>query len=263
MNIAFCLFKYFPFGGLQTDFLAIAKKCQQRGHNIEVYTRSWQGDIPEGFNINIIKASAFTNIGKDVAYVQRLKRCLPQKSLIVGFNKMPNLDVYFAADSCYAARVKNVSHWKKKVSRRHREKLRLEANLFHLSQTHIMFIAPQQLRDFQKFYSVEQKNLLPPGISSHLMNHHRQKKNKQQFLSELGVNEDTFLILMVGSGFSTKGVDRSLKALRSLPENLRNKTHLAIAGKGKEKAFAIWQNNCKLITKLLFWAHVQMLTNSI
>ena len=43
MQLAFVLYKYFPFGGLQRDFMRIALKCQARGHAIRVYTPIWEG----------------------------------------------------------------------------------------------------------------------------------------------------------------------------------------------------------------------------
>ena len=54
MRLAFCLFKYFPYGGLARDFLRIAQLCQQQGHSIDVYTMEWRGDIPKGFNVNFL-----------------------------------------------------------------------------------------------------------------------------------------------------------------------------------------------------------------
>ena len=61
LKLAFCLYKYFPYGGLQRDFLKIALVCQQRGHEIKVYTLSWKGDVPEGIDVTIVPVSAFTN----------------------------------------------------------------------------------------------------------------------------------------------------------------------------------------------------------
>jgi UDP-glucose:(heptosyl)LPS alpha-1,3-glucosyltransferase len=54
MRIAFCLYKYFPFGGLQRDFLRVALACQARGHAIRVYTLEWRGDIPAGFELVLV-----------------------------------------------------------------------------------------------------------------------------------------------------------------------------------------------------------------
>ena len=35
-TLAFCLYRYFPYGGLQRDMLRIALACRQRGHKIAV-----------------------------------------------------------------------------------------------------------------------------------------------------------------------------------------------------------------------------------
>ena len=36
MIVAFCLYKYFPFGGLQRDFMRIAQTVAARGHHVRV-----------------------------------------------------------------------------------------------------------------------------------------------------------------------------------------------------------------------------------
>jgi UDP-glucose:(heptosyl)LPS alpha-1,3-glucosyltransferase len=42
-KIALLLFKYFPYGGLQKDFLGVADELISRGHILKVFTRSWEG----------------------------------------------------------------------------------------------------------------------------------------------------------------------------------------------------------------------------
>lgn len=64
MNLAFCLYKYFPFGGLQRDFLRIATECQSRGHHVRVYTQSWDGDKPSGFEIIIVPVTSKRIMGE-------------------------------------------------------------------------------------------------------------------------------------------------------------------------------------------------------
>ena len=49
MKLAFCLFNYFPFGGLQRDFFHIAEVCRNRGHEIHVFTMKWEGEMPRDF----------------------------------------------------------------------------------------------------------------------------------------------------------------------------------------------------------------------
>ena len=47
-KIAILLYRYFPYGGLQKDFLEIAKELQSRDILLKVFTRTWEGNIPEG-----------------------------------------------------------------------------------------------------------------------------------------------------------------------------------------------------------------------
>lgn len=44
-TLLFCLFKYFPYGGLQRRFIQIATACQARGAVIHVLTFEWEGAI--------------------------------------------------------------------------------------------------------------------------------------------------------------------------------------------------------------------------
>lgn len=43
MQLALVLYKYFPLVAC-SDFMRIALECQQRGHQIRVYTLIWEGD---------------------------------------------------------------------------------------------------------------------------------------------------------------------------------------------------------------------------
>jgi UDP-glucose:(heptosyl)LPS alpha-1,3-glucosyltransferase len=46
------------------------------------------------------------------------------------------------------------------------------------------------------------------------------------------------MLLMVGSAFQTKGVDRAIRAVANLPEDLRNRVRMFIIGRGKIRAFS-------------------------
>ena len=54
LKIAFCLFAYRPFGGLQRDFYRIAQICAGRDHSVDVYTMEWQGEIPGNLNVHVL-----------------------------------------------------------------------------------------------------------------------------------------------------------------------------------------------------------------
>jgi len=54
---------------------------------------------------------------------------------------------------------------------------------------------------------------------------------------EFGLTAEDKILLMVGSGFERKGLDRAILGLASLPAELRSKTYLLVVGEGNEKKF--------------------------
>ena len=103
-KLALLLFRYFPYGGLQKDFLGISKELVTRGHIVKVYTRSWEGDIPENIDVVEIGEKGLSNYSKNKNYVSEVMKSLKNfmPNIVFGFNKMTGLDLYFAADTCFA-----------------------------------------------------------------------------------------------------------------------------------------------------------------
>lgn len=71
MRVAFCLYKYFPFGGLQRDFMRIAQTVAARGHQVRVYTQSWEGECPDNFELIRVPVKSRTNHGRNAEYYAR------------------------------------------------------------------------------------------------------------------------------------------------------------------------------------------------
>ncbi|MGR9073556.1 MAG: glycosyltransferase family 1 protein, partial [Gammaproteobacteria bacterium] len=106
MRLAFCLFKFFPYGGLARDFIRIAELCRRKGHSVTVYAMEWRGEVPEGFTVNVMPARHWSNHRRNKLFIDALLPRLEGEKfdLVIGFNKMPGLDVYYAADPCYMAK---------------------------------------------------------------------------------------------------------------------------------------------------------------
>ena len=87
---------------------------------------------------------------------------------IVGFTKIPGLDVYYAGDPCYAARVDETKGWLYKLLPRYRGFKRQETAVFAPGNTtEILLIAHQEKQKFIQYYGTEADrfHLLPPGIN--------------------------------------------------------------------------------------------------
>ena len=242
MRLLFCLFKYFPYGGLQRDFKQIAEICQNRGHSVHVYTMTWQGDVPEGFQVTEFHPRGLTNHKQCLNFTKQVSERLVRErfDLVIGFNKMPYLDIYYAADPCYQAKVKAHKSFISRFSRRYRTYVALEKAVFNpKAENHILLISEKEKKQFKRYYHTQEKRFhrLQPGISRDRLPGKNAGTIRAQVRTELQIREDSYMLLMIGSGFQTKGLDRSLLALASLPDILKRKSKLVVIGQGKSKPF--------------------------
>lgn len=240
MKIAFCLHKYFPYGGQQRDFRRIALACQQRGHQIVVYTFEWQGEICPGFDIVLVPKQGRSNHHRNHNFSQWVRHHRQQHpvDLLVGFNKMPGLDVYFAADVCYAEKTAREKGWLYKLTPRYRSYIQAESAVFAPSATtEILALTTQQISQFSAHYHTPpgRFHLLAPGIDRPEDTLDRREEFRTQTREKLGIKD--LLLLQVGSDFRRKGVARSLAALAALPEEVKTRIQFWIVGADKPDAF--------------------------
>jgi glycosyltransferase involved in cell wall biosynthesis len=159
---------------------------------------------------------------------------------LVGFNKMPGLDVYFAADPCYEDKARTLRNPLYRLSGRYRHFAAYERAVFGAeSRTEILMISPLQMPLFQKYYGTPDArlHLLPPGIAADRRAPANAAAIRAEFRSEFGLQENDLLLLQIGSGFKTKGLDRSLKALAALPQTLARRCRLIAIGDDDPKLF--------------------------
>ena len=170
MQLAFVLYKYFPFGGLQRDFMRIALECQRRGHSIRVYTLIWEGEVPEGFEVQVAPVKAFFNHRRNEKLLSWMQADLAKRPVdrLIGFNKMPGLDVYYAADGCYEDKAQNLRHSLYRYWGRYKHFADYERAVFGRdAKTEILMISEVQQPLFIKHYDtpLARFHLLPPGIA--------------------------------------------------------------------------------------------------
>lgn len=244
MQLAFVLYKYFPYGGLQRDFMRIARICQQRGHQIRVYTLIWEGDVPDGFEVLIAPVKAFSNHRRNEKFSAWVKKDLQRRPVdrLVGFNKMPGLDLYYAADPCFEDKAQNLRNPLYRYSGRYKHFADYERAVFSPAVgTQILMISEVQKPLFMKHYRTpeERFHLLPPGIAADRRAPPDAAQQRAALRAEFGLADTDLLLLQVGSGFKTKGLDRSIAALAALPPSLRQRTRLMVIGQDDGKPFKL------------------------
>lgn len=242
MKFAFCLYRYFPFGGLQRDFLRIAKACIARGHSVDVFTMKWEGPLDPTVPVHLIPVSGWQNHVKCRRFIKKLPTYLDQKryDAIVGFNKMPNLTIYFAADICYQSKLMQKQYKWYPLLPRHREFMRWERTVFsRQSKTHILSLSSIQENEYRRCYQtpVSRFHALPPGIARDRIRPDNANDIRAAMRHTFHLHDSDFLLLMIGSGFKTKGLDRALSALASLPIPLKQRSFLYVIGDDRDRSF--------------------------
>ncbi len=257
MDFVFCLYVYFPFGGLQRDFLKIASTAMERGHTVRVLTMDWQGEKPAGMDVQLMPHSAVSNHRLCQKFTRTVTAILSEISCdaVVGFNKMPGLDVYYAADSCYQARMRATRSSAYRLMGRYRTYAGFEKAVFSpQSKTEILLLSLQEKQKFIDCYGTpeERFHLLPPGISKDRFRPTNANSIRDDLRTEFGLSEDHIMLLMVGSAFQTKGVDRAIRAVANLPEALRCRVRLFVLGRSKIDAFSSLAKKMNLADQVNF-----------
>jgi len=238
MKIAFCLFKYSPYSGLSLDFLRILEECQKRGHDTHVFVSEWRGERPEGVQVTVLEppkfSLKFSNHAQNEQFHNKLEAELKKQTfdVVVGFNKMPGLDLYYGADGCYVDKSTQYPPIYT-LTRRYKARCSFEEAVFGLtSRTLILSLSAQQKSEYQTHYFTpdDRFHLLPPTLDASFSPITDRFAQREKLRVELDLPVNDLLLMFIGSGFRTKGLDRAIDALASLSTNLRERTSLIVVG---------------------------------
>ena len=202
----------------------------------------WEGQYHPQIKVNIVPTTGISNHAKVESYYNNIRPYLKKKQFdcVVGFNRIPDLDIYFAADICYLEKIKSQRTIFSLLTPRYRLFTRFERALFApQSKTEIIYLSKLQKSGYQKIYHTPDNKFhyAPPGVNKHLLESITNSNQRDTVRNELNISGTEYFLLMIGSNFKTKGVARSIKALASLSDPLREKTFLAIIGYGKEQRY--------------------------
>ncbi|MDD4818473.1 MAG: glycosyltransferase family 4 protein [Victivallaceae bacterium] len=258
MKIAAVIYKFFPYGGVQLDFLRIVEELLSRGHSVEVFATQWEGELPPHVGLHLVEVGGNSNHAKMFDFGRRAAALTANGDfdLVFGVNRVPGLDVYFAGDNCFKARSVRERSWLYRLMPRCRTYCKLEESVFARGgKCRIMLIVPGQQPDFELFYHTEPSRfvLLPPGIPPDRCRPDNAAGIRAAKRAELGADENTIILLQIGSGFATKGVDRAIRAVAALPTAWKSQVRFLVVGRDNPRKYE------RLATRLGVAGRVQFL----
>ena len=210
------------YGGLQRDCLSISRNIVAAGHEVTILTTEIRGSIANpGCSIRIIEANNRTNPGRDLALGAALKAYRSNFDRMIGFNKLPMLDIYYSGDRSYAKIKKGA--WRS-FSPRYRTQMRLEELCFAPgSHTRLIMLTERQQDEYQSVWKTPEKRFrrISPNLdSARRMPHLRTDGTRERIRAALGIASNTKVWLSIGSSAWVKGFDRAAAALDAFPDTI-------------------------------------------
>ena len=114
LHFAFVLYRYFPHGGLQRDFLRTLQEVLARGHRVTAFLAVQEAPLPESplLNVALLPVSGCSNHKRMLSFCHAVQEEFSRRSFdrTLMFSRIPGGDFYFAADNCLAADCRKNHH---------------------------------------------------------------------------------------------------------------------------------------------------------
>ncbi len=244
MHFAFCLYKHSPYGGLSLDMLRIAQECLKRGHQVTIYVGHWEGNYPQNVEVVEVEHFGLTNHTRSAAFHRKLYKKLKghKYDALIGFNRIPGMDMYFCGDFCFVGRAHQKNSIYYRMTPRYLFFRSFEDRVFSTkSKTRVLSLSDREKSIYQQYYLTQDDRFydLPPALDKRRRYIQESLPDRALIRKNLGIDEDRFLVFFVGSGFKTKGLDRAIKAIASLPDDIRHRTTMFVVGQDRIERFRL------------------------
>ena len=209
MRFAVCIFKYFPYGGIQRDMMKVVRECLQRGHQVKIFTLRWEAPPEPELDVQVVpivglnRHSQYDHFAKVVNQAVRADAF----DLVLGFNKMPGLDVYYAGDSCYIEKAMSQRDAWYRLLPRFKSFYKAERAVFDKdSRTEVLTISNVEVPRYRHHYRTPpgRFHALPPGIERDRVAPDDTSALRRDFRAEFNLTDDHLVFCPLALGLSRR-----------------------------------------------------------
>ncbi len=241
LTIGFLRRGYSATGGVEAYLKGLARGLLAEGHlPVLLGTEAWPASEWPGGQILRCRGRNLAEYGVDV---ERLKRSagIPF-DLILSVEKVPGCDIYRTDEGVHAAwldqRSSHITPWARifqRISPKHREKLRLERELFKPDATRrVISISKRISGEIERYYGYPsaQITMVRNGVRSFGS---VSLQLREEARKELGISSESKVILFAGTGWERKGLRFAIRAVEQLKDP---RIILLVAGKGRQNRYS-------------------------
>ena len=242
MKIAIIRQKFVLYGGAEQFVQGYIHQLAEAGHDIHIFASQWSPTSHPNIYFHHVPSFKVNAFIRTLSFAWFAARAVSKGSfdIIQSHEKTWKQNVYRVGDGCHKEwleqrklLIPKLKGFFLSYNPFHQLILRLEKNLFESGQCR-KFIAISQMvkTNILKHYHCSQENIsvVYNGVELKRFHPDNISKFRARIRKELGIPENSTLILFVGSGFERKG----LKALLRATQHFRSEDwRLLIMGKGK------------------------------
>ena len=222
--------------------LRTANELVKRGHTVEIFTMTWQGDVSADIKVHELPQKAWFNYQRYQQFIEATFALINGNGFdyVFGYNRMANLDVHFAADPCFIERAHKQRNFLYRLLPRFKWFAACEKAVFSADvPTQILAVSLTEKPHFQHWYGTQSERFhyIPPFLSPERFVLQDKSAMRAHLRHAFGFAAEDFVFLLTGSGFAMKGLDRAILALAALPDDLRANTRLVAVGQDNPKHF--------------------------
>jgi UDP-glucose:(heptosyl)LPS alpha-1,3-glucosyltransferase len=242
MKIAIIRQKFVLYGGAEQFVQGYIQQLAEAGHDIHIFANQWSPSNHPNIHLHHVPAFKLNSFIRTLSFAWFSARAVGKESfdIIQSHEKTWKQDVYRVGDGCHKEWLEQRKRFLPalkgfflSINPFHRLVLKLEKNLFESGQCK-KFIAISKMvkNDILKHYHCPSENISVVYNGVDLIRFHPENKDRFRtgIRNELGIPENSTLILFVGSGFERKGLKALLQSTQYFgAEDWR----LVVMGKGK------------------------------
>ena len=245
MKLAFVIYTLSPWSGLARDCARIVNHAITNGHNVTVFVARAQDQgadqLPKFAQLRMLQPRGFSNHTRMRNFGAQVLAQIQSEvfDASLSFNCLSGFSFYFCADASLVCRAQVRHSFVYRFTSRYRRSAEAERAVFGMQATSNLFFISDALRQqYREQYAVADARsiVLPPFVDPNRSSEVAALPDVASARATLELPAEGFVVLSVGSAFNTKGVDRSIRAVAALPDELKARVNLIVLGSGKEFA---------------------------
>lgn len=221
-------------GGVETATAGLLGALREGGHEVELISTHRQPDVP-GIRVRRVATLRYPSTLRllSFALAARVAATRGGYDLVQSHERALDQDLYRAGEGCHRA-------YLDAMGRRagagghlyHRIVCALERRIFELrAARHVVAISRQGKAEIERLYGPDPRRvtLIYNGVDLERFHPEQRTRHRKRTRESLGIADDAWTVLFVGSGFERKGLGPLLEAFGRLPDA---GSRLVVAGKG-------------------------------